>query len=45
MLTGDATADGKTLQYGNLAAGLLQLVGVDPAAYLPNAEPLHAICA
>lgn len=34
---------GQNIQYSNLTAGILQLVGVDSTAYLPE-EPLHAIC-
>ena len=45
LRTGSVDEGGKQLQYGNLAAGLLQLVGVDPAPYLPGSEPLDAICA
>ncbi len=36
---------GVQLQYGNLVAGVLSLVGVDPADYLPNSTPLGAIMA
>lgn len=45
MQTGEPDPDGITLQYGNLAAGLLQVAGADPSLHLPNSEPLHAICA
>jgi len=43
LATGQPTEGGKQLQYGNFAAGLLAAIGVDPAVYLPNAEPLHAL--
>lgn len=45
MLTGQVSGNGKQLQYGNFAAGLLNLVGVDSATHLPNSEAFHAICA
>jgi len=45
LATGLPDPNGKQLQYGNLVAGLLELVGVDPAAYLPNSEPFRAILA
>lgn len=44
LQTGAPAADGSALQYGNFAAGILALAGVDPGAYLPNSEPLHALC-
>jgi hypothetical protein len=40
--SGQPDAGGKQLQYGNLVAGLLELVGVDPSSYLPNSEPFRA---
>jgi uncharacterized protein (DUF1501 family) len=43
LATGMPAQGGKQLQYSNFAAGLLAAVGVDPAVYLPNAEPLHAL--
>jgi hypothetical protein len=43
LATGLPGEGGKQLQYSNFAAGLLAAVGVDPAVYLPNAEPLHAL--
>jgi hypothetical protein len=36
--------DGVQIQYGNFAAGLLEAVGVDAQTYLPDAEPLRALC-
>ena len=45
LVSGNPTGDGVQLQYGNLAAGLLHLVGVDPSIHLPNSEPLHALMA
>ncbi len=35
---------GVQIQYGNFASGLLEAVGVDTEAYLPDAEPFHALC-
>jgi hypothetical protein len=43
LATGTPRGDGTILQYSNLVAGLLGAVGVDPEAYLPNAEPFHAL--
>jgi hypothetical protein len=43
LATGAASEGGTILQYSNLVAGLLGAVGVDAAAYLPNAEPFHAL--
>ncbi len=43
--TGQADSEGVSLQPGNFAAGVLQVLGVDPSAYFPNLEPLHALCA
>lgn len=45
LATGAPDPAGKQLQYGNLAAGVLELVGVDPAAHLPNSEPFRAFMA
>jgi uncharacterized protein (DUF1501 family) len=42
--TGAPDEEGVQIQYGNFAAGLLQAVGVDAEAYLPDAEPFHALC-
>jgi hypothetical protein len=44
LATGQVDEGGVALQYGNLAAGLLAVAGVDPTAYLANSEPLHALC-
>jgi hypothetical protein len=44
LATGQVDESGVALQYGNLAAGLLAVAGVDPTAYLANSEPLHALC-
>jgi hypothetical protein len=41
--TGEATSGGVQLQYGNLAAGLLKLTGVDPTHYLPGSEAFDAL--
>jgi uncharacterized protein (DUF1501 family) len=43
LATGKPSANGKQLQTGNLVAGVLELAGVDPAAYLPGVEPFRAI--
>lgn len=44
--TGEALdGSGQQLQYGNLASGVLGLVGVDAAAYLPNLGAFDAIVA
>ncbi|NUO54301.1 MAG: DUF1501 domain-containing protein [Polyangiaceae bacterium] len=43
LATGTPTSEGTILQYSNLVAGLLGAVGVDSEAYLPNAEPFHAL--
>ena len=43
--TGQAADGGKQIQSANVAAAVLKIVGVDPAVYHPNAEPLHAIVA
>lgn len=45
LATGETTADGVSLQPGNLVAGVMQIVGADPSAYFPNLEPFGAICA
>lgn len=45
LATGQPDPAGKQLQYGNLVAGLLELVGVDSSAYLPSSEPFRAILA
>lgn len=41
--SGAASEGGVQLQYSNFAAGLLAALGVEPADYLPNAEPFHAL--
>lgn len=41
---GSLDPEGVQLQYANLVAGILALVGVDPADYL-NAAPLGALMA
>lgn len=43
--TGKPSAAGNMLQYSNIVAALLQAVGVDPANYLDNTEPFHALLA
>lgn len=42
--TGAPDDEGVQIQYGNFAAGVLAAVGVDTEAYLPDAEPFHALC-
>ncbi|WP_177326016.1 DUF1501 domain-containing protein [Nannocystis exedens] len=43
--TGAVDPKGRPIAYADLAAGLLQLVGVDPAAHIPTGAPLHALSA
>ncbi|HZO13258.1 MAG TPA: DUF1501 domain-containing protein [Polyangiaceae bacterium] len=43
--SGAPDPNGEQLQYGNLAAGILTLAGVDPAPYLANLEVFDAIVA
>ncbi len=43
LATGTPGGGETVLQYSNLVAGLLDAVGVDPAGYLPNVEPFHAL--
>ncbi|MCY1063948.1 DUF1501 domain-containing protein [Nannocystis sp. RBIL2] len=43
--TGAIDPKGRPIAYADLAAGLLELVGVDPSAHIPTGEPLHAISA
>ncbi len=43
--TGAIDPEGRPIAYADLAAGLLELVGVDPSAHIPTGEPLHAISA
>jgi uncharacterized protein (DUF1501 family) len=42
LQSGAIDAGGKQLQAGNLVAGVLETLGVDPEAYLPGVEPLRA---
>lgn len=42
--TGAIDEAGIQIQYPNFAAGLLEAVGVDAAAYLPGVEPFRALC-
>lgn len=45
-LESGAVDDGQNnLFYSNLAAGILEAAGVDAAAFLPSAEPFHALLA
>lgn len=41
--TGAPSTEGTIVQYSNLVSSLLGAVGVDPAGYLPNVEPFHAL--
>jgi uncharacterized protein (DUF1501 family) len=41
--TGQSSDAGKTVQYGNFAAAVLEAVGVDSKPYFPNAEAFHAL--
>lgn len=43
LATGAANAAGKQLQTANLLAGILELVGVEPSAYLAGVEPFRAL--
>jgi uncharacterized protein (DUF1501 family) len=43
MRTGAPSVTGKQLQSANLLAGVLAIVGVDPSAHFPAAEPFHAL--
>jgi hypothetical protein len=43
--TGAAAPEGAQLQYGNLAAGILGLAGVDASPYLPESEAFDAFAA
>ncbi len=45
LQSGAADGAGKQLQTGNLAAGLLRLVGVDPSVHFPGVEALDALVA
>lgn len=42
LQSGALSAAGKQLQAGNLVAGVLETLGVDPEPYLPGVEPLRA---
>jgi len=42
LATGALDPSGKQLQAGNLVAGVLETLGVDPERYLPGVEPLRA---
>ncbi|MBL4687631.1 MAG: DUF1501 domain-containing protein [Nannocystaceae bacterium] len=44
LKTGELDDGGGQLGYSNFAAGLLNLVGVDAAEYLPGAEAFDALC-
>ena len=43
--SGAPSGSGTQIQYGNFAAGLLEAIGVDASAYLPEVEPFRALCA
>ena len=43
LATGERTSGGTTLQSENVAAGVLELVGVEPGLYLPGVEPLRGL--
>jgi hypothetical protein len=43
LKTGALDANGTHLAADHVVAGLLALVGVDPKAYFPQTEPLHAL--
>ena len=43
LATGELSSGGSTLQSENVAAGVLELVGVDPGLYLPGVEPLRGL--
>jgi uncharacterized protein DUF1501 len=45
LATGAPSATGKQLQAANLLAGVLSIVGVDPATAFPAVEPFHALAA
>ncbi|HEU4405207.1 MAG TPA: DUF1501 domain-containing protein [Polyangiaceae bacterium] len=45
LKTGAPSATGKQLQAANLLAGVLSIVGVDPATSFPGVEPFHALAA
>jgi hypothetical protein len=41
--TGDPDPDGAPIRHGTFAAGVLEMVGVDPEPYLPGVTPLAAL--
>lgn len=41
LSTGEVSASGELCKYDNLAAGLLELVGVDPGEWLPGVTPFR----
>lgn len=41
--TGAPSKSGKIVGYGNLVAGLLESMNIDPEPYLANTEPFHAL--
>jgi len=43
LATGDRSDAGVQIRHGNLAAGILELVGIDPEVYLPSAPPLRGL--
>ena len=43
LATGAANPSGKQLQTANLLAGILELAGVEPGAYLEGVEPFRAL--
>ena len=43
LATGAPNAQGKQLQTANLLGGILELVGIEPSAYLAGVEPFRAI--
>lgn len=43
LTSGAVDGAGSQIQSGNLAAGVLELVGIDPAQHFPGITPLHAL--
>jgi uncharacterized protein (DUF1501 family) len=43
LASGAADPKGRQLQTGNLVAGVLEHVGVDPTTHFPEVEPLGAL--
>jgi len=43
LSTGAVDASGSQIQSGNLAAGVLELAGIDSARHFPGVTPLHAL--